>query len=151
MAINVENNLRIIGRLESKRDDPRLFGNKGNKREDHKILGGKRQESSEMSQVLNAIKNLSFAQVKNDKNPIDNKIPYRSNFSNQHKMQNYPYTTQWKDGKPVGQSQNSKDKGTLDPLQRNTVNMNDDVPWCIVCQSPHSLDYCVVAQSFSQE
>ena len=30
IAINVENNLRISGRLESKRDDPRLFGNKGN-------------------------------------------------------------------------------------------------------------------------
>ena len=60
MAINVENNLRISGRLESKRDDPRLFGNKGNRREDHKIAGGKKQESSEISQVLNAIKNLSL-------------------------------------------------------------------------------------------
>ena len=56
MAINVENNLRITGRLEGKRDDPRLFGNKGNKREDHKISRGKKQESSEMSQVLNAIR-----------------------------------------------------------------------------------------------
>ncbi len=27
--------------------------------------------------------------------------------------------------------------------------MNDDFPWCIICQSPHSLDYCVVAQSFA--
>ena len=26
--------------------------------------------------------------------------------------------------------------------------MNDDVPWCIICQSPYSLDYCMVAQSF---
>ena len=26
--------------------------------------------------------------------------------------------------------------------------MNDDVPWCIVCQSPHFADYCVVTQSF---
>ena len=26
--------------------------------------------------------------------------------------------------------------------------MNDDVPWCILCQSPHSSEYCVVAQSF---
>ena len=79
MTINVENNLRITGRLESKRDDHRLFGNKGNKREDHKILGGKRKESSEMSQVLNSIKNLSFPHAKNDKNPIENKIPYQSN------------------------------------------------------------------------
>ena len=80
MAINVEN-IRIIGRLEGKRDDPRLFGNKGNKKEDHRISGGKRQESSEMSQVLNAIKNLSLPQVKNDKNPIDNRIHYQSNFN----------------------------------------------------------------------
>ena len=149
MAINVENNLRIIGRLEGKRNDPKLFGNKRNKREDHKILGGKSQESSEMSQVLSAIKNLSLPQVKNDKNSIDNRIPYQSNFSKQPRMQNYPYTTQWKDGKLVGQSQNTKDKSTQDPLQRNTVNMNDDAPWCIICQSPHSPDYCFVGQSFA--
>ena len=86
MAINVENNLRITGRLEGKRDDPRFFGNKGNKKEDHRISGGKRQESSEMSQVLNAIKNLSFPQAKNDKNPIDNKVPYQSNFNRQPRM-----------------------------------------------------------------
>ena len=48
-AINIENNLRILGRLESKRDNPRLFGNKGSRREDHKIVGGKKYESSEMS------------------------------------------------------------------------------------------------------
>ena len=73
--------------------------------------------------------------------PMNNK-----NFSRQPRMQNYPYTTQWKDGKPVpNQTQNVKDKGTLDPLQRNTINMNDDVPWCIICQSPHSVDYCAAA------
>ena len=60
MAINVENNLRISGRLESKRDDPRLFGNKGNRKEDHKIVGGKKQESNEISQVLNYIKRSSL-------------------------------------------------------------------------------------------
>ena len=63
MAINVEHNLRISRRLESKRDDPKFFGNKGNRREDHKIVGWKKQESSEISQVLNAIKNLSIPQV----------------------------------------------------------------------------------------
>ena len=26
--------------------------------------------------------------------------------------------------------------------------MNDDVPWCIMCQSCHPLYYCVVGQSF---
>ena len=59
IAINVENNLRISKRLESKRDDPRLFGNKGNRKEDHKSIGGKKKEPSEISQVLNAIKNLN--------------------------------------------------------------------------------------------
>ena len=64
-------------------------------------------------------------------------------------MKNYPYTTQWKDGKQIpNQNQNVKDKGTPNPLQRSSINMNDDVPWCIVCQSPHSTDYCVVAQYF---
>ena len=66
----------------------------------------------------------------------------------QSKMKNYPYTTQWKDGKP-NQAQNTKDKGTLDPLQRNSINMSDYVPFCIICQSPHSLDYCTIAQSFA--
>ena len=65
-------------------------------------------------------------------------------------MQNYPYTTKWKDDKPIpNQTQNVKDKGTPNPLQRNSINMNDDVPWCIICQSPHSSDHCVFAQSFS--
>ena len=25
----------------------------------------------------------------------------------------------------------------------------EDMPWCIIFQSPHSLNYCVIAQSFS--
>ena len=29
--------------------------------------------------------------------------------------------------------------------------MNDDVLWCIICQSPHSSKYCVIAQSFSSD
>ena len=28
------------------------------------------------------------------------------------------------------------------------MDMNDDVPWCIVCQSPHYIEYYFVAQSF---
>ena len=27
--------------------------------------------------------------------------------------------------------------------------MNDDVLWCIICQSPHSSNYCAFSQSFS--
>ena len=49
ITINVENNLRISRRFESKRDDPRLFGNKGNRNEDKKGLGGKKQEPSEIA------------------------------------------------------------------------------------------------------
>ena len=86
VAINIENNLRILGRLESKRDDPRFFGNKGNRREDHKVVGGKKQEPSEITQVLNAIKNLSLPQVKNDRNPTDNRIPYQSNFNRHNRL-----------------------------------------------------------------
>lgn len=41
-----------------------------------------------------------------------------------------------------------KDKGTPNPLQRNPINMNDNVPWCIICQSPHSPNYYAIAQSF---
>ena len=69
-------------------------------------------------------------------------------FNRQPRMQNYPYTTQWKDGKPVYQSQSTKDKNTPDPLQINSINMIDDRPWCIVFQSPHSSEYCAIAQSF---
>ena len=49
-------------------------------------------------------------------------------------MQNYPYTTQWKDGKPIpNPTQGNIGKGTPDPLQRNSINMSDDIPWCHVC------------------
>ena len=67
-------------------------------------------------------------------------------------MQNYPYTTQWKDGKPnPNPTQGNIGKGTPDPLQRNSVNMNDDIPWCHICQSPHSPNFCTVAQSFCDD
>ena len=62
-------------------------------------------------------------------------------------MQNYPYTTQWKYGKPIlNPTQGKKDKGTPNPLQRNSINMAEDIPWCIICQSPHSPDYCTIAK-----
>ena len=49
ISINIENNLRILGKLGSKRDDPRLFGNKGNRKEEYKPVGGRKQEPSDMS------------------------------------------------------------------------------------------------------
>ena len=82
--------MRILERLESKRDDPRLFGNKGNRKEENKVIRGKKQEPSEMSQILNAIKGLNLPQMKSDRNPIDNKVPYQSNFNRQNRLQNFP-------------------------------------------------------------
>lgn len=67
-------------------------------------------------------------------------------------MQNYPYNTQWKDGRHVLPERKDKpnDK-TPNPLHRNIVNMNDDVPWCIVFQSPHDPYYYAIAQSVSAD
>lgn len=42
IVVNIENNLRVSGKLGSKRDDPRLFGGKGIKKDDSKSLGGKK-------------------------------------------------------------------------------------------------------------
>ena len=81
-AITYEDHLRSFldmmsdYEIEAKDVMMKLFVNEGNKREDHKIASGKRQESSEMNQILNAIKNLSLPQVKNDRDPIDNIIHY---------------------------------------------------------------------------
>ena len=78
------------------------------------------------------------------------KAPFNNNFNRAPRMQNYPYTTQWKDGKSIpNPTQNRKGKGTPDPLKRITMNMFDDMPWYIICQSPHSSEYCVVSQSFA--
>ena len=84
IAINVENNLRILERLESERDDPRLFGNKGNRKEEHKPASGRKQEPSEMSQILNAIKGLNSPQTRIDRNLIQNMAHYQSNFKRQN-------------------------------------------------------------------
>lgn len=67
-----------------------MFGSKGNKREESKTIGGKNKESTEMNQILNAIKGLNFPQMKNDRNPTHSKIPYQSNFNRQNRLQNFP-------------------------------------------------------------
>ena len=61
IVVNIKNNLRILGKLGSKRDDPRLFGNKGNRKEEHKPIGGKKKEPSEMNQILDAIKRFKYS------------------------------------------------------------------------------------------
>ena len=54
-----------------------------------------------MSQILNAIKGLSAPQARTDRNPTIDKAPYQANFSRQNILQNFPYNTTWKDGKPA--------------------------------------------------
>ena len=81
ISVNIENNLRISEKLHRKRDDPRFFGNKENRKEEHKPAGGRKQEPSEMSQILNAIKGLNPSQARTNRNPIKNKAPYQSNFN----------------------------------------------------------------------
>ena len=56
IVVNIETILRILGKLGSKRDDPKIFGNKGNKKEENKPTRDKKQEPTKMSQILNVIK-----------------------------------------------------------------------------------------------
>ena len=42
IVVNIENNLRISGKLGSRRDYPRLFGNKGNRKEEYKLVVNKK-------------------------------------------------------------------------------------------------------------
>ena len=130
--------MRILGKLGSKRNDPRLFGNKGNTKEEHKPVGGRKQQPSEMSQILNAIKGLNPPQARIDRNPIENKAPYQSNFNRQNRLQNLPYNTTWRDAQPsVPLAKNINNKVTPDPLSRNAINMVDDPKftaeptWCV--------------------
>ena len=89
-------------------------------------------------------------QIKNDRNPTNNRIPYQSNFKRQNRLQNFPYNTTWKDGQPsVPPPKNTNNKVTLDPLSKNSVNLVDDSEfttdptWCFVCQlPPFSLILC---------
>ena len=57
------------------------------------------------------------------------------------------YNTSWKDGKPHNDSVKNKNKKvTPNALKNNSVNVVEEVPWCVDCQSPHSPNYYVVAQ-----
>ena len=92
IAVNIENNLRILGKLGSKRDDPRLFGNKGNKKEEHRLVVNRKHEPTEMSQILNAIKGLN-PQTKVERNTTENKSPHQPSFNKHNGLQNFPYNT----------------------------------------------------------
>ena len=88
IVVDIENNLRISGKLGSKRDDPRLFGNKGNRKEEYKLAANKKHEPTKISQILNAIKGLN-PQTKVERNPIETKAPYQPNFNRKNRLQNF--------------------------------------------------------------
>ena len=48
-------------------------------------------------------------------------------------------------------ARNNADKATLDPLQRNNINVAQEVPCCVAFQSPHSSKNCVLAQFISSQ
>jgi len=63
-----------------------------------------------------------------------------------------PYNTNWKDGRPVENNKRQNyGKDTPNPLKRNGAHMVEDNPWCLVCNLPHSPEYCIVAKSVQQE
>lgn len=44
----------------------------------------------------------------------------------------------------------NSNKDTPYPLKRHGANMVEDTPWCVPCNLPHSLEYCVVVQSIQE-
>ena len=73
------------------------------------------------------LKILGYLLNRTDKNPTTNKPLYQGNFSKKNRLHNFPYNTNWKDGKPlVPPTKNSNMKVTLYPLQRSSINVVDD-------------------------
>ena len=101
-----------------------------------------------MEQMLNLLNSMNPQMGNTNKTSHNDRSQYANNFSRHNRLQNFPYNIQWKDGKSVNDSAKSTiEKGTPNPLQRNTVNVAEEVLWCMACQSPHSLNYYDVAQS----
>ena len=117
IAVNIENNRKASGKL-GRRDDPKLFNSKNNNRKDvDRTPVGNKTDEPKIAQVLDLLKKMNPTTFNAHKPNIGEKAPVNnSNFNRPPKMQNYPYTTQWKDGKPVNQTQSTKDKSTIDPL-----------------------------------
>ena len=83
----------------------------------------------------------------NKANNTNDRSQYTNNFNRQNQLQNISYKTNWKDGQPIiSPAKNTNDKGTPNHFQRNTINVAKEVLWCVACQSPHSPEYCAVAQ-----
>ena len=59
-AVNIENNMRIFGKLGNKRDDPRFFGGRNNKKEKGKPIGGQKKEGKKWTKSLMPLKTLRY-------------------------------------------------------------------------------------------
>ena len=104
-----------------------------------------------MDKVINALKYLKAPANRNISAPTNERPQYGNNFNKQNRLQNFPYNTQWKDGKPIvlAARGNNSDRGVPNPLQKASINVSEDIPWCVACQSPHSVEHCAVAHSMA--
>lgn len=127
IAVTIENNRKASGLL-GRRDDPKLFNPNSNEKEEVKPIKNKNLEEDKMDQMLNLLKNMN-PPTRNANKEITIDKSYFNNFSRQNRMQNCPYTTHWKDGKPIVPSEkNTSEENTHDPLQKASINMIDDYP-----------------------
>lgn len=126
MAINIENNRKASGKL-GRRDDPKLFNPRGNRRQGEKPTVAKKLDDNKMDQVLNLLKNMNPPTNHANKQSTSEKFQFNTHYNKNNRIQNFPYTTQWKDGKPVvPPAKNTGEKSTADPLQKTSINMADD-------------------------
>lgn len=143
MAINIESNRRDFGKL-GRREDHRF--SKSAKDKVEKPLGSKPKRKDKWDKVLSTLKDLKLTVARSDK-CVESEKQYFNKFRRPQRLQDYPYNTNLKDGKPVQQQQKSKkEQQTPNRLQKHTVNVVEDTRQCIVCQSPNSHDYCALAQ-----
>lgn len=110
IALNIENNRIAVGRVD-KRNDPKIFNPTVLKKSD---------ESDKMDELVSLMKNLQsnkghFQAGRHDRN---------FNRNDRYRLQDMPYHTEWKDGKPL-----KKQTDTLDPLKKNNHFIGDEL-WC---------------------
>jgi uncharacterized FlaG/YvyC family protein len=132
IAMMIENDRRAAG-IITKREDNRLFNPKEPKQQ---------KDEDKFDKLMNMVKNLQVNSSRdNFRYGQNNRMPYKSD---KYRLQDMPYKTEWKDGKPV-----IKELHTPDPLGTNNHFM-DDQPWCEPCKLPHSAEHCMVAQSLQE-
>ena len=75
---------------------------KNNRRDVDKTPIGKKIDEPTIGKVLDLLKKMNPTTFNTHKPNIGEKAPMNNkNFNRQPRMNNYPYTTQWKDGKPI--------------------------------------------------